>query len=347
MAISKLGLTALALALTGACHTGPAASPNAASTSQPDPRADREAAAPRAEPAATEETATEDTATEETATEETGEPEPTERVFFAALPVNASPRVSEMALQTADNKAFARQLRVRMHVMRGYKDLGELTKRSGLPLVNGVFQLSDVSHLVSRDRLTKAYKQPSFVVDFDEPALSAPSQALVAKHPQPAPEDVARFVSEYIEQKSYQRAFDIASRVATSKAGDCTEHAVLTAALLRKSKIPARVILGIVVLAVSIDQKPPRLMAVGHSWVEFHDGKSWQIADAALRPEDEQARARTGAPDVANSARVRLAYLPITVMKDESVAFARALMDQVGVESVTRVELDAAPAEQR
>lgn len=332
MAISKFGFAALALALTGACHAGPAASPTAASTSEPTPQAESESAAPRAEPAASEEEA---------------EPEATERVFFAALPVDASPQVAEMALSAADNTAFAQQLRVRMHVMRGYKDLGELTKRSGLPLVNGVFQLSDVSHLVSRDRPTKAYKQPTFVVDFDEPALSAPSQALSAKHPQPAPEDVARFVSEYIEEKSYQRAFDIASRVARSKAGDCTEHAVLTAALLRKAKVPARVLLGIVVLAVSTDQKPPRLMAVGHSWVEYHDGKTWQIADAALRPEDEQSRARTGAPDVANSARIRLAYLPITVMKDESVAFARALMDQVGVESVTRVELDAALAEQR
>lgn len=333
MAISKLACASLVLALTNACHPAPAEAPTASATTSSD-QTEAPNAAPSAEAAAP-------------VAEEEAESESTERVFFAALPVNASPRVSEMALAAADNAAFAQQLRVRMHVMRGYKDLGELTRRSGLPLVNGIFQLSDVSHLGSRDRPTKAYKQPSFVVDFDEPALGAPSNALAAKHPKPAPEDVARFVSEYIEQKSYQRAFDIASRVATSKAGDCTEHAVLTAALLRKSKIPARVILGIVVLAVSIDQKPPRLMAVGHSWVEYHDGKSWQIADAALRPEDEQAQSRTGAPDVTNSARIRLAYLPITVMKDESVAFARALMDQVGVESVTRVELDAAPAEQR
>lgn len=267
-----------------------------------------------------------------------------EDVFFAALPLQATPKVSEIARAAEDNAAFAKNLRVRMHVMRGYRDLGELTRRTGLPLVNGVFQMSDLSHLESRDRPTKAYKQPSFVVDFDEPAINAPSQRLNTKHPKPAPEDVARFVSEYIEQKSYQRAFDIASRVAESKAGDCTEHAVLTAALLRKGKVPARVILGIVLLAVSREQGEPHVMAVGHSWVEYHDGKTWRIADAALRPEDENAEARTGAPDVQGAeTKVRLAYLPITVMKDEGIGFARALMDNVGVESVVRVELDAAP----
>lgn len=268
-----------------------------------------------------------------------------EDVFFAALPLQATPKVSELARAAVDNSSFAKSLRVRMHVMRGYRDLGELTRRSGLPLVNGVFQMSDLSHLESRDRPTKAYKQASFVVDFDEPALEVPSKRLSTKHPKPAPEDVARFVSEYIEQKSYQRAFDIASRVAESKAGDCTEHAVLTAALLRKSKFPARVILGIVLLAVSRQDDDPHLMAVGHSWVEYHDGRTWQIVDAALRPEDDQSTARTGAPDVQGSdAKVRLAYLPITVMKNEGIGFLRALMDSVGVESVTRVELDAAPA---
>lgn len=271
-----------------------------------------------------------------------------EEVFFAALPLHATPKVSELAQAAQDNASFAKNLRVRMHIMRGYRDLGELTRRTGLPLVNGIFQMSDLSHLQSRDRPTKAYKQASFVVDFDEPALQAPIESLRSKHPKAAPEDVARFVSEYIDQKSYQRAFDVASRVAESKSGDCTEHAVLTAALLRKGRVPARVLLGIVLLAVSREGREPQLMAVGHSWVEYHDGKSWQIADAALRPDDEQPSARTGAPDVQGTdAKIRLAYLPITVMKDEGIGFARALMDDVGVESVVRVELDAVPIKPR
>ncbi len=285
---------------------------------------------------------------EETADVDEAEPEEAkaEDVFFAALPLEASPEVSQLALNASDNLVFARNLRVRMHVMRGYDNLGELTRRTGLPLVNGVFQMSDLSHLDSRDRPIQAFKQSSFVVDFDEPGMAAPSRALDAENPKPSPDDVARFVSEYIEQKSYQRAFDIASRVAESKAGDCTEHAVLTAALLRERKIPARVLLGVVLLAVARERGAPRLMAVGHSWVEYHDGKRWQIADAALRPQDERSESRTGAPDVQDPlAKLRLVYLPIKVMSDEGVGFARALMNDVGVESVVRIELDAAAVE--
>lgn len=329
MATSNLGLQLLvATLLTAAC--APMAANSAATT--PAAKTSDENIAPAA--------ATEPTA----APSEQADAESTnaEDVFFAALPLQATPKVAEVALAAEDNAAFAKSLRVRMHVMRGYDDLGELTRRSGLPLVNGVFQLSDLSHLGSRDRPTKAFEKSSFVVDFDEPALDAPSRTLTAKHPKPAPDDVARFVSEYIEEKSYQRAFDVASRVAESKAGDCTEHAVLTAALLRKSHVPARVILGIVLLAVAREERAPHLMAVGHSWVEYHDGKAWKIADAALRPEDDEVAGRTGAPEVRGAdSKVRLAYLPIKVITDEGIGFARALMDDVGVESVLRVEVDA------
>lgn len=277
-----------------------------------------------------------------------GEPQPAaepkaESVFFSALPLEASPNVEEAALVAEDNVSFARSLRVRMHVMRGYQDLGELTRRSKLPLVNGVFQMSDLSHLHSTDRPGKGERSSSFVVDFDEPDIDGPAKALAAQHPSAKAEDIARFVSDYIQDKSYQRAFDVASRVARSKTGDCTEHAVLTAALLRKTKIPARVLLGVVLLAVSRPNKKPQLMAVGHSWVEYYENRSWKIVDAALRPDDDTSRPRTGAPGVEAEARVRIAYLPITIIKDESVSFARSLMDQVGVESVVRVELDAAP----
>jgi len=298
--------------------------------------------------AKTSEPATEPSETENSSAaaprDEAQAPAKAEEIFFAALPLQATPRVSELARTAQDNVTFAKSLRLRMHVMRGYRDVGELTRRSGYPLVNGVFQISDLSHLHSKDKPKRAYKRSSFVIDFEEPAVAVVGEALFAKHANAAPEDIARFVSEYIEQKSYQRAFDVASRVAESKAGDCTEHAVLTAALLRRNKVPARVLLGIVVLAVSQQNEAPHLMAVGHAWVEYHDGKAWQIVDAALRPEDEQTQARTGAPKVgAADAKVRLAYLPITVIEDEGVGFTRALMDNVGVESVLRVELDATP----
>jgi len=264
-----------------------------------------------------------------------------ESLFLSVFPLDSSVRVGGVAAASKDNEQFARALRVRLHVMRGYDDLGELTRRAGVPLVNGVFQLTDLSHLGSRDRPRKSNKQSSFVVDFDEAAVATAASSLAERHADPSADQVVEFVSDYIERKTYQRAFDIASRVAETKSGDCTEHAVLTAALLRRFGYSARIVLGLVLLAVVEPEGEPRVMAVGHAWVEYHDRKQWLIADAALRPDDDVAEERTGAPGVGKAPDVRLVYLPITVMKDESVAFGRALMDEVGVESVLRVELDA------
>jgi len=55
-----------------------------------------------------------------------------------------------------------------------------------------------------------------------------------------------RFVYEFVEEKSLGVGFASASEVARTAAGDCTEHAVLLAALLRSAGIPSRVVSGLV-----------------------------------------------------------------------------------------------------
>jgi hypothetical protein len=40
--------------------------------------------------------------------------------------------------------------------------------------------------------------------------------------------------------------------------------------------------------------------------------------------------------------KVRLAYLPINVLRDESASFGRALMDQTGVETIVQLNVDVA-----
>lgn len=70
-----------------------------------------------------------------------------------------------------------------------------------------------------------------------------------------------RFVGEYVSEKNFSTAMATAGEVARSKAGDCTEHAVLLAALLRAKKIPARVVIGFV-------YSPQHQAFVGHMWTE-------------------------------------------------------------------------------
>lgn len=115
---------------------------------------------------------------------------------------------------------------------------------------------------------------------------------------------VDRYVDRYIEKKDFQRGFDVASRVAARKEGDCTEHAVLLAALARAFGCPARLVLGIALVPWE-----GRLFAFGHAWVEVAEGGSWRLADAALLPE-------TGAR-----------YVPLHVVDDEGPGYGRHMLD--------------------
>src|SRR5260221_621526 len=95
----------------------------------------------------------------------------------------------------------------------------------------------------------------------------------------PAMIDLAQFVSRYIVTKDLLRPYDPASVVAQRREGDCSEHAVLLAALGRSFGFATRVVHGIVIL-----EAPGHVEAEGHAWVEWADHSGWLLADAALPP---------------------------------------------------------------
>lgn len=75
---------------------------------------------------------------------------------------------------------------------------------------------------------------------------------------------------------------DAAEALRTGK-GDCTEFAVLLAALARAQGIPARVVVGMAYSALftgNSDSFNP------HAWVQVYDGSRWQSYDAALESFD-------------------------------------------------------------
>jgi hypothetical protein len=160
--------------------------------------------------------------------------------------------------------------------------------------------------------------EATFVIDYDEP----PVQALLAQVPaeKRTPAGLEAFVASTLET-TYGRGFDIASRVATLKVGDCTEHAVLLAALLRASGYSARVIVGVVVLL-----NPDFALAAGHAWVEVAEAGLWRRRDAALY-RDGAGNWTEDIPGDASALRhtVRL-YLTTNVLESEGPGFARELM---------------------
>ena len=97
--------------------------------------------------------------------------------------------------------------------------------------------------------VSQQYSTNSFVIDIEEKSTKSFVSDFVneVQHPWKL-EQLVAYVSRYINQPTYIHGFNIASVVATQRSGDCTEYAVLTAALARSLEIPARVIIGTVIL---------------------------------------------------------------------------------------------------
>jgi len=91
------------------------------------------------------------------------------------------------------------------------------------------------------------------------------------------------FVTNYIEDKNLNIGFATASEVARQPQGDCTEHAVLLAALGRAAGIPTRVAAGLVYLPTWLDAKGElRRNVMGyHMWTQFYLDGRWVDFDAA------------------------------------------------------------------
>ncbi len=76
-----------------------------------------------------------------------------------------------------------------------------------------------------------------------------------------------QFVRNYITRTDYSQAFASAAEVLETRQGDCTEYAVLLAALCRARGIPARVAIGLVYV--------PHAQGFGyHMWTEIYIDKS-------------------------------------------------------------------------
>ncbi len=94
---------------------------------------------------------------------------------------------------------------------------------------------------------------------------------------------IEAFVADYVADKSLSVGYASAAEVAVSKQGDCSEHAVLTAALCRAVGIPAQVVTG---LAYVSEWRTFQNGFGGHAWVQVYLGDKWVGLDAAFKGAD-------------------------------------------------------------
>ncbi len=91
---------------------------------------------------------------------------------------------------------------------------------------------------------------------------------------------IEAFVADYIDNKSLSVGYASAAEVAESRQGDCTEHAVLTAAMCRAVGIPAQVVTG---LAYVSQWHTLQNGFGGHAWTQAYIGDKWVGLDAAFK----------------------------------------------------------------
>jgi hypothetical protein len=231
-------------------------------------------------------------------------------VFFATIAVSRDPSLLPSEL--------------RLHVQIADGPFGELTRRGlGGEVRNGrmVIRLPQ-AYPASRDTVTERHRACSYVIDCD--ADGARTLGLTQLSENPTVSELVRFTNAHVSKKSLSRGFDIASEVAKSREGDCSEHAVLLAALARRYRHAARVVFWFAV--ISFANRLPQL--VGHAWTEIHDGREWRLADAALGNADiERVEGFAG-----------FSYLPVQVLGREDAGFRASLLASPGLWQVEGAE---------
>lgn len=136
----------------------------------------------------------------------------------------------------------------------------------------------------ARDGFTTLTKAPDDadlqsgpIIDGNASAVGKLAGLSPATDPMALALDLARTVNQLIRPGDLSRGFATASQTAQDGVGDCTERAVLLAAMLRARKIPAKVVAGLVYTEVS-----GRPQMAYHMWTLAWIDDRWVSLDATL-----------------------------------------------------------------
>ena len=133
-----------------------------------------------------------------------------------------------------------------------------------------------------KDKKLAALMKPTVWLETGDPKIKElVEQALFGeKDALRAAQNLERFVRDYIEHKNMASSMATAAEVAESKSGDCSEHAMLLAALARATGLPSRAAAGLV-----YTEPGEKSGFQFHMWAEIYVGE-WMPFDAALHGHD-------------------------------------------------------------
>lgn len=147
----------------------------------------------------------------------------------------------------------------------------------------------DPEDQAAQDPPTEAHRAASIMIDYRDPAVRQLAEKAVARLDIDAtPGQVAQACKRVVGGHFVGGAMTVgdasASEAARTRRGDCTEHAVLLAALLRAHGIPSRCVTGLVYSEEGF--AGTRNAFVYHmwtqAWIESGDGGAWVDLDSAV-----------------------------------------------------------------
>jgi hypothetical protein len=181
-----------------------------------------------------------------------------------------------------------------------------------------------------RDRPTSPpddseYLGSNLMMNTRDPMLTSLAARAAAdeKEPFKLADRLRRFVTDYISAKTMNIGFATANEVARTKEGDCSEHAVLLAALGRIQGLPSRVVAGLAYAPFFGGQDD---IFGYHMWTQFWIDGRWFDFDAALRETE------------CSPARIALA---VSSLKDAGLAdLSLPLLSTIGALDLKVIEIE-------
>ncbi len=164
-------------------------------------------------------------------------------------------------------------------------------RRSSLSLQLTVFPMNEKSNLpdgvTPELKIDESFSKPSPVIQSDDPYIKKIAKEFVADStPDKTKLEKLRLgVYRWLKNKTpFSPRMASASEAARTQSGDCTEHAMLLAAVVRSLGVPARVAGGLV---YNGDSEKPAM--VYHAWTEIYGRDRWVSVDASVEASQTNA----------------------------------------------------------
>ncbi|MBN1418168.1 MAG: transglutaminase domain-containing protein [Planctomycetes bacterium] len=161
----------------------------------------------------------------------------------------------------------------------------------------------------------RRFLRPSTYANGDDPKIRAMADEAAGDEEDPAriADLLRRHVTRSITRKNLNVGFATASEVAVTREGDCSEHAVLLAALGRAKGIPSRAAAGLIYLEHFGGKRD---VFAFHMWTQMYIGGRWQDLDAMFDQTE------------ADATHIALAILPLA--EEDSMDFGLEILAVAG-----------------